>query len=354
LRVALLADTHWGARNDSPAFLDYFEEFHRDQLIPVIRDQGIRTLVHLGDVVDRRKYVSYQTAKRMREAFFEPMAEEGVVVHAIVGNHDTTFRNTNEVNSLRELVHERYPNLHVHTWPTEIDLGGRTALLLPWICEENHEASLGMISRSSADVVFGHLELRGYTMYRGREAEHGMEDADLQRFPLVCSGHYHHRSSRGSVHYLGAPYEMTWMDFGDDRGFHVLETDDLSLEYHRNPGSMFHRLVYDDLGLSMDEVLGDGDFSRMSGRQVKLVVQRRENPYWFELLHQKLEGAGATVQVVDETQTVVDGEVVVDEAVGTLDMVMSYVDELGMEDPSGLKTLLGDLYREASQLTSEG
>ena len=47
MKIALLNDTHFGARNDSPAFLKYFMEFYDEQFFPYLEEHNIKTLIHL-------------------------------------------------------------------------------------------------------------------------------------------------------------------------------------------------------------------------------------------------------------------------------------------------------------------
>ena len=54
MKIALITDTHWGARNDSVIFADYFSKFYDNVFFPYIDDHNIKTCIHLGDVVDRR------------------------------------------------------------------------------------------------------------------------------------------------------------------------------------------------------------------------------------------------------------------------------------------------------------
>ena len=54
--------------------------------------------------MDRRKFISYKILNDFRERFIKRFVDMGITVHAIVGNHDTYFRNTNDVNSLYELL----------------------------------------------------------------------------------------------------------------------------------------------------------------------------------------------------------------------------------------------------------
>ena len=100
MKIALLNDTHFGARNDSPAFLDYFMRFYNEIFFPYLKENNITTLIHLGDVVDRRKFINFKTAHTFREDFMHRLYKEGIDTHIILGNNDTYYKNTNELNEI--------------------------------------------------------------------------------------------------------------------------------------------------------------------------------------------------------------------------------------------------------------
>ncbi|NBP57189.1 hypothetical protein EBU71_11785 [bacterium] len=56
MKVVVITDQHFGARNDSIHFLDYYERFYRDTFFPTLEEHGINTVLILGDTFDRRKY----------------------------------------------------------------------------------------------------------------------------------------------------------------------------------------------------------------------------------------------------------------------------------------------------------
>ena len=64
--------------------------------------------------MDRRKYVSYRILKDFRERFIQPFLHLEINLHILVGNHDIYFRNTNDVNSLQELLGANYKNIHIY------------------------------------------------------------------------------------------------------------------------------------------------------------------------------------------------------------------------------------------------
>lgn len=186
MKVAILADTHWGARGESQIFLDYFSRFHREIFFPYIDQHNIKTVVHLGDLVDRRKYLNYTTAHTLRKEYIEPSQERNLTTHIIAGNHDCFYKNNNEINALREFVMGR-PGFHIYSnpaivrFPTNFDdktcsyQGELETLMMPWISPENEEKSAEAIQNSKAKVMFAHLELVGFEMARGQMMDHGMD-----------------------------------------------------------------------------------------------------------------------------------------------------------------------------------
>ena len=144
MKVALITDQHFGARNDSIHFLDYYEKFYSGTFFPILDSQGVKTVIILGDTFDRRKYVNFYSLQRAKKMFFDPLAKRGIEVHMLVGNHDTYYKNTNEVNS-PELVLEDYDNINIISSPTVITLDGTNILMMPWICTDNQEESINML-----------------------------------------------------------------------------------------------------------------------------------------------------------------------------------------------------------------
>jgi len=76
-------------------------QFYRKVFFPELQARGIRTIIHLGDIMEHRKFVNYVTLKALREEFIERAEQLGINIHILVGNHDIPYRNTNEVNAMR-------------------------------------------------------------------------------------------------------------------------------------------------------------------------------------------------------------------------------------------------------------
>jgi DNA repair exonuclease SbcCD nuclease subunit len=153
MKVALITDTHFGARSDSIPFDNFFAKFYTEVFFPHLEQAGIKTIIHLGDVFDRRKFINYNTLKKCREYFFDKARDLGIDVHMIAGNHDTFFKNTNEVNSLDLLLRE-YGNVITYSDAEEIKLDGKNLLLVPWICSGNYAETMEVVDKSNAQAVF--------------------------------------------------------------------------------------------------------------------------------------------------------------------------------------------------------
>ena len=49
MKIALLTDTHYGARKGSKIFHDYFQKFYDNIFFPTLEKRKIKNAIHLGD-----------------------------------------------------------------------------------------------------------------------------------------------------------------------------------------------------------------------------------------------------------------------------------------------------------------
>ena len=197
MKIAIITDTHYGARKGSKHLHEYFEKFYNDIFFPELEKNNIDTIVHMGDIFDSRKSIDYYSLEWSKRVIFEPMKK--YKVHAITGNHDCYYKNTNEINS-PELLLKDYPNITTYSKAEEIVLDGLQILLLPWINVENYDESKKMIDESTSKVAMGHLEINGFRATRGHMMETGMDTSVFDKFDAVYSGHFHTRSTNGKIH----------------------------------------------------------------------------------------------------------------------------------------------------------
>ena len=350
MKVALITDTHFGARNDNQNFNEYFFQFYENQFFPYLKEHNITNVVHLGDVMDRRKYVSYRIAKDFRERFIDKF--EDINFHMLVGNHDTFYKNTNEVNSLQELVDGRHKNITVYEKSTEVEFDGCKILFVPWINTENMSHTMKMLQTSDAQICMGHLELNGFEMQKGLVMDHGWDKQEFKRFDMVMSGHYHHKSDDGQIFYLGTPYEIYWNDWNDPKGFHVFDTEKRELERIVNPLTIYSKIYYDDTVSIFDD---NHDMSAYKNKYVKLVVVNKKDLYQFDKFVDRLLQADCHEVKIIEDFSELDASNVSDDIVenteDTMTLLERYIDDLPIDlSKDRLKNTTRELYIEAQDL----
>jgi len=353
LKVAVITDQHFGVRGDSNLFLDYYEKFYRDVFFPTLDAKDIKVVLDLGDTFDRRKYINYLTLRRAKEMYFDELQRRGITVYSIVGNHTTYFKNTNETNSM-ELLLKEYTNYKVYIdEPVTITLGSCDVMLSPWLCPSNFEASFKAFKETSAKIVMGHFEFAGFEVMKGQLQDHGLETTDFKKFSAVYSGHYHHPSSHENITYLGAPYEMTWTDYDGKRGFHLFDTETLDMEFIKNPYSIFHKITYDDVDMTLEDI-NELDVSMLTSTYVKVIVKNKNNPYTFDMFIDKLQSSGcADIKVVEDHLNFesLNSDELIDEAQDTMSLLSNYVDSMEIKaNKEKVTGFLRDLYQEAMSL----
>ena len=351
MKIALLTDTHFGARNDNLNFNDYFYEFYEGVFFPYLQQNNIKHCIHLGDLMDRRKYVSYRILKDFRERFIQPFLHLEIDLHILVGNHDIYFRNTNDVNSLQELLGANYKNIHIYPEAQEVDFGGFPILMMPWINPQNEIYSFGMMDETKADTMVSHLEVVGFEMHGGHFSESGFDKSQFKKFDTIFSGHYHKKSDDGQIYYLGTPYQMTWSDYNCPKGFHVFDTETRELTRIVNPQKIFEKIYYDDTQENYDI----HDVNQYRNKYIKLVVVNKNDLYKFDKFTDKLFKADCHEVKIIEDFTDLDANTVSDDIVensqDTMTLLGKYIDDLDVNlDKTKLKTDISKLYHEAQDL----
>jgi len=344
--VACVTDTHYGARKGSKTFHDYFKKFYEDIFFPELEKRNIKHCIHLGDAFDSRKSIDFWCLNWAKENVYDRFRDLGVTVYQIVGNHDAYYKNTNEVNSIESLLRE-YDNIVPISSPGEYDVAGMNTFMIPWISAENQEETLTKLSKTKAKAAFGHLELQGFAVYPGNVQQHGMETNVLDKFQIVCSGHYHTRSNNGKIFYLGNPYQLFWNDVNDKRGFNFFDTETFDLEFVENPYTMFERIYYED---NKPQLFNAEPYK---DKIVKIIVRKKSDQLQFEKFVDKIYKTGVVDIKIVENFEVNDDDVEFDseKVEDTITILNKYVEDsdFGL-DKEKVKTLLREVYQEACEM----
>ena len=164
MKIAILNDTHCGIRNSSQIFLDNSAKFYIDIFFPECEKQDIKQILHLGDFYDNRKFVNFKALNHNRKHFLNELRKRGMNMDIIPGNHDTYFKNTNDLNSLKECLGHYMNEIHIIMEPTVMEYGSLKMALLPWINQENYNQYMTFIKECKADWLGAHLDINGFEM----------------------------------------------------------------------------------------------------------------------------------------------------------------------------------------------
>ena len=343
MRVAIITDTHYGARKGSKLFHDYFEQFYKNVFFPTLEKEEITTVLHLGDAFDSRKSIDYQSLDWTRRVVLEPLRK--YEVHMIVGNHDIYLRNSTKINA-PSLLLQNYSNIKTYSDPEVIKIGNLNVLMIPWICADNEEKTLRLIKNSGCKVAMGHLELNGFQAHRGHIMDDGMDSIVFDNFTKVFSGHYHTRSNNGTVFYLGNPYEIFWNDVNDTRGFHIFDTETFEHTPVNNPYKMYYVIYYDD------DNYQTFDTREYENKIVKVIVRNKSNTKKFEKFIDKLYTSNVSeLKIVENLQIEENEDFEAYESEDTLSILNRYVEESEISlDKSIVQKMLHEIYREACEI----
>ena len=262
MKIALITDTHIGARNSSRIFREQMKSFLSDFLDDV-KTQEIETILHLGDFFDSRTSLSLVDIDFVMNWFIPKLNDSGAHMIVIAGNHDVYYRNTNQVNSLSILqgcknITIVQNDIYIHK------TDNKNFVMCPWLNDENQERLLEDLAHyaNNDHVLCLHGEFAGMKMYKNSKLnEHGLDVKIFSKFHHVLSGHFHHPSVYGNIEYMGAAHYMNWQDYDDWRGYFLYDVLDDSYEKIINPYCPFIEITYND------------DRDDLEGKIVRVIVE---------------------------------------------------------------------------------
>tara|TARA_R100001510_G_C7652554_1_gene210404 strand:- start:761 stop:1819 length:1059 start_codon:yes stop_codon:yes gene_type:complete len=349
MKIAILNDTHCGIRNSSEIFLNNSEEFYNNVFFPECEKHGIKQIVHLGDYYDHRKFINFKALNQNRRVFLDQLRKRGMSMDIILGNHDVYYKNTNELNSLKECLGHYMNEVHIVTEPKVMQYDSLKMGLVPWICQDNYDLCMNFIRDCKADWIGSHLELNGFEVMRGLTNKHGMDPKLFSRFEMVLSGHYHCSSKKDNIWYLGSQMEFFWSDAHDPKYFHILDTETREMTKIRNPHTLFEKILYNDEQIDYNNYNKD-----LTNKFVKVVVVNKTDPFIFDRFIDNIQNQKIYELKIAENFNEFIGANVEDENMSfedTAEIVDTYIDAVDTDlDKNKIKVEMRQLMTEAQAL----
>jgi DNA repair exonuclease SbcCD nuclease subunit len=350
MKIAVLNDTHCGIRNSAEIFLDNSAKFYAEVFFPYCEENKIEQILHLGDYYDHRKFVNFKALNHNRKHFLKPLRDRGMKMDIIPGNHDTYYKNTNNLNSLKECLGHFMNEIHIVMEPRVMEYGSLKMALLPWINSENYESSMNFIKECKADWLGGHLELNGFEMMRGVKNTHGMSADVFKKFELVLTGHFHCASRQDNIWYLGSQMEFFWSDAHDPKYFHVIDTETREVEKIRNPHTLFQKIVYNDEKMDYNNY----NVTELDGKLVKVVVVNKSDTFTFDRFIDRIQNQNIHELKIAENFQEFLGENIEDEKINfddTQEIIDSYIEAVDTDlNKDKIKIQVRELMTEAQAL----
>jgi DNA repair exonuclease SbcCD nuclease subunit len=344
--ISIITDTHFNFKKSNKLYHDYFERFYNDVFFPTLQERQIDCVIHMGDAFDNRKGVDYWALDWAQRVFYDRLRDNNIKLIQICGNHDTALKNTNKINAIDTLLRD-YSNIETFINPAELTIDQLKCLIVPWICSDNESDTFNLLNKTEAKVIFGHLELQGFTLFPGKVSTGGLTVERFKKFDRVFSGHFHTRSNDGKVYYLGNPYQMFWSDVEDSRGFHIFNTDTYELEFIENPYKLYEKIYYSDIDHK------EFNFSNFDNKFVKLIVKEKTNQVQYDKfvleLQKQLINDLSIVEIIDLDDTNISFDDI--ECEDTLAVLSKYVEEAEFSlNKDIIKNILHDTYKKAIEL----
>lgn len=358
-KVLIINDSHFGFKNSSQAIFDYQYEFLHKTLFPYCKRHNISQILHLGDLFDNRKYITVKTLNFVRINFLEELRKRNIKMDIIPGNHDVLFNNTNGLCSLVEILSAYSDIVSLYMKPTIVKYNTIKVGLVPWITKDNQDECYEFIEKAKCDILAGHFEIAGFKYIANSSIKsHGISTKIFERYDHVLSGHYHTKSQRENITYLGTQFQFNWGDVEDRKFFHVLDTTSREIAPVENRRKIFSRLFYDDSKYKTIEDIVKANHIRnlekkTANRYVRIIVQKKTDYFLFDQLLKQINDFNPHHLSIVENYTLPDITSEEEEALieDTGELIDSYIDDIETDlDKDRLKKLMHELYAEACVL----
>ena len=194
-------------------------EFRRQADCSIL--MGHKRMVFAGDLFHVRGRIEPEVFNPTH-ACLKEIAERGVEIIAIPGNHDLQGKEASALGNAMQTLGE-IKNFRVVTKPELID----DVIMIPWIedlaqLRDKLSKLAGSKQASKLDVVI-HAPVNG--VLKGLP-DHGLEASELQAlgFRRVFAGHYHNALELlPGVYSVGATTHQTWSDPDTNAGFWMVD-----------------------------------------------------------------------------------------------------------------------------------
>lgn len=291
MKIAIIGDIHFGIRSFDKKVFQHQLDFFKKQFFPYLLKNKIKTVIHLGDFFNDREIIDIYILNKVYDEFIEFFEENKITFYTILGNHDIYFKNTLEINSLKLFKNLQY--FKVIDKPQIIQIGKYKCYFVSWLVNPKD------FEFKKADILFGHFEFKDFYIIKNYKSYFGFNLEDFKQYKLIFSGHFHIASKKDNLIYVGTPYQLSWNDFGETKGFWIL-SDNFSYSMIPNEVSPTYRkiiykekdnkpVLFEDIGKTQERIKSIKELKRIiENNYVKIFVEKIKNENKFDVFYNKI------------------------------------------------------------------
>lgn len=221
MKIVLFSDLHIFAHLNRTQFEDIAINFLL-HLLKYCKQNNIHKIFFLGDFfhIKNKLYVPpFIKSLDILRSF----RDQGIEITFLIGNHDAPQMNSTD-HSVMYAFQDFGKVVPLYDWE---DIGDVRLHFLSYT-NELPKFELG----NKKNILFGHLDIENFLMESGAICNEGFSQQSFQDFDYVFSGHFHKHQIKNNIIYIGSPYQTRYSERHDDKGFIVLDTDDLSWKFN--------------------------------------------------------------------------------------------------------------------------
>lgn len=368
--IPFITDTHFGNKSFNKIVFESMMLFFETQFFPWCIKNNVKNVIHCGDLVHNRNMIDLWINQQIKSRFFRFFEDNNINLHILVGNHDLYFKSSMDVNYLAENTNE-FKHIHVYDEQEKIQIGKYSFLMIPWVINTKE-----FKFKETADICCGHFETIGFKMTSSMYADDGFQTEDFDQFKLTFSGHFHIKSKKKNVRYIGTQYPITWNDYGETKGFYTL-AEDYKVKYIENKvNPKFLKIYYSELdgkyeinvaGLkkrSLVPISLDEAIELTKNNYCKLIIKNVEHQALMDSFYQSLVTVSRDaykIEIVDSNEIIESFDVSeieeqIQEETDIETTVSSYLTGMTFEadiDKKYLINMFQELYKESSEKVVE-
>jgi len=217
-KIALVGDTHAGILSNKKIVERKTCEWFENMFFPYIEKENIKHIVHLGDLFHNRRAITTESGKNVVDSIIKKIPK-GVTWYQIIGNHDSFYNDSTEINS-------PYMIMGMHKNIVLVD----GFLHVPELQSDFYSWGKAPNETIKGKYAFGHWDIIGCMMNNLVMSDKGFNKEIFDSYHTCFSGHYHNNTKIGNVHYVGSPIEQSFNEIDSEHFFYVFDTDTGNIE----------------------------------------------------------------------------------------------------------------------------